>query len=330
MRCRTDRRDEPANNIWSNTMKTFNRFMHAFCILAVSCLLPAAAFADTNYERLVVFGDSLSDPGNAYVLTGMSLVPPYTDLVPEHPYARGGHHLSNGSTWIEQLARRMKLLESVGPALRVPGVFSNYAVDRTRACAQSPSPSYIDLSGQVGMFLDEFGGAPAEALYVVFVGGNDVRDALTSQDPPAVIGCALYSIYSNLIALIDAGARTFLVANVPNLGQVPAVALLGEEAQAGATGATFYFNQQLEEILMGIEAAYHEQVSFYRLDTFGLITQASISHPELNVTDPCIDIFTGMVCAPAEGYLFWDGIHPTVTGHALIAEEAASVLGLSR
>ena len=95
-------------------MKTFNRFILAFCILVVSCLLPAAVPADTTYDRLVVFGDSLSDPGNAYVLTGMSLVPPYTDLIPEHPYARGGQHLSNGSTWIEQLASQMKLVESVG------------------------------------------------------------------------------------------------------------------------------------------------------------------------------------------------------------------------
>jgi phospholipase/lecithinase/hemolysin len=48
------------------------------------------------------------------------------------------------------------------------------------------------------------------------------------------------------------------------------------------------------------------------------------------VTAPCIDVFAGTVCAPAKDYLFWDGIHPTVTGHALIAKEAASVLGLSQ
>ena len=310
-------------------MKTSKSFFHPICILAVTCLLPAVATADTDYDRLVVFGDSLSDPGNAYVLTGMSLVPPYTALIPDHPYARGGHHLSNGSTWIEQLATQMKLAQSVGPALRVPGVFSNYAVDRTRACAQSPSPSYIDLTGQVGMFLDEFDSAPAEALYVFFVGGNDVRDALAYKDP-SVIGCALFSISSNLMALIDAGARTFLVANAPNLGQVPAVATLGEEARTAATEAAFFFNLQLELILSGIEKAYGGQVNFHRLGTFDLITQASINNPDLNVTDPCIDIFTGTVCEPADDYLFWDGIHPTVTGHALIAEEAAGVLGLSQ
>jgi phospholipase/lecithinase/hemolysin len=309
-------------------MKPLKSYIPAFCILAVVCLLSAAAPADTNYDRLVVFGDSLSDPGNAYVLTGMSLAPPYTDLIPEYPYARGGHHLSNGATWIEQLATQMNLAQSVGPALRVPEVFSNYAIDRTRACSDSPSPTYFDLSAQVDLFLADFGVAPAEALYVVFVGGNDVRDALTSQNPPAVIECALASIYSNLIALIDAGGRTFLVANVPNLGQVPAVALLGKDAQEGATGTAFYFNQQLEEILSGIDAAYDGEVRFYRLNTFGLITQASASNPDLIVTDPCIDVFAGTVCAPSRKYLFWDGIHPTATGHALIAEEAARMLGL--
>ena len=309
-------------------MKPLNSYYPAFCILVVVCLLSAAAPADTKYDRLVVFGDSLSDPGNAFVLTGMSLVPPYTDLIPEYPYARGGHHLSNGSTWIEQLATQMNLVQSVGPALRVPGVFSNYAIDRTRACWESPSPTYLDLSGQVDLFLADFGAAQANALYVVFIGGNDVRDALTSQNPPAVIECALASVYANFIALIDAGARTFLVANVPNLGQIPAVALLGKDAREGATGAAFYFNQQLEGILSGIESAYGGEVRFYRLNTFGLITQASARHPDLNVTEPCIDVFAGTVCAPSSKHLFWDGIHPTATGHALIAEEAASVLGL--
>ena len=150
-------------------MKTFNRYLYSFCILAVTCVLPSAATADTVYDRVVVFGDSLSDPGNAYVLFGMSLVPPYTDLVPEYPYAHGGHHLSNGSTWIEQLATRLRQADSAGPALRKPGVFSNYATDRTRACPEGAS--HIDLSTQVSeLFLGDYGTAPADALYVMFVG----------------------------------------------------------------------------------------------------------------------------------------------------------------
>ena len=102
-------------------MKPFNRSLPAFCILAVFCLLPAAVTASPDYDRLVVFGDSLSDPGNAYVLTGIALEPPYTALIPDYPYARRRHHLSNGTTWVEWLAKKMKLQKSAGPALVVPG-----------------------------------------------------------------------------------------------------------------------------------------------------------------------------------------------------------------
>jgi len=311
-------------------MKRNNNRRHAFTVLLLlAVFLPGLALAQGGYSRVVVFGDSLSDPGNAFVLTGTALTPPYTSLVPDYPYARGGHHLTNGSTWIEQLAVKMRLGGSVGPALRVPGKFSNYAIDRTRACSDSPSPSHIDLTTQVGSFLDRFGTAPANALYVLYVGSNDVKDALAN---PAigeqVLGCALLSISDNIGALINAGARTFLVANVPNLGLIPFVSGLDPPAPAIATQVSFFFNQQLEDIVSAYETGYGGLVSFYRLDTFKLLTQAGVDHPQLNVTDSCIDISTGKACTKAQTYLFWDGIHPTVKGHQYIAEAAAKVLGL--
>jgi len=54
-------------------MKIYKRFLHPICILAVTCLLPAAATADTGYHRPVVLGDSVSDSSNASDLTGMSV-----------------------------------------------------------------------------------------------------------------------------------------------------------------------------------------------------------------------------------------------------------------
>ena len=313
-------------------MKSHNCTFFSIWLLAVTCLLPAAVTAGADYERLVIFGDSLSDPGNAFVLTGTALKPPYTALIPDYPYARGGHHLSDGATWIERLAKKMKLRKSAGPALRVPGKFSNYAIDRTRACPDSPSPSHIDLSSQVGLFLADFANTPPErALYVVFAGSNDVRDALVNPEiGEAILGCALLSLSDNIQTLIAAGARTFLIPNVPNLGLVPAIAMLGPEAQQAATDVAYVFNQQLEGILTEIENASGGLVTFYRLDTFDLLTQVSAEHPDLNVTDPCIDVFSGTVCKQSKKYLFWDGIHPTRTGHKLIAEEAVTVLGLSK
>ena len=292
-------------------------------------LLPLSAVASRDHSRLVVFGDSISDPGNAFVLTGMALTPPYTLLIPNLPYARGGHHLSNGSTWIEQLAPRLKLANTVGPALRVPGRFSNYAIDRARACSFHSPPSYFDLSDQVQLFSTDFPSAPDDALYVLFIGANDVRDALATAPDLTQLFCALGAIRLNLEALVAAGARDFLVSNIPDLGLIPAVRLLGPAAQAGATAVSALFNSQLAAILDGVEDANagRDPVTIYRIDAFTLVQQAPSEQPQLNVTDPCINPFDGSVCKPARNYMFWDGVHPTKYYHGVIADEAARVLG---
>src|SRR6056297_1815558 len=64
-----------------------------------------------EYERIVAFGDSLMDSGNAFVLTGEVSTPPF-DPVPSGAYAIGGHHFSNGRTWVEQLGEAMGLQRS--------------------------------------------------------------------------------------------------------------------------------------------------------------------------------------------------------------------------
>src|SRR5437870_5726450 len=48
-------------------------------------------------RSVVVFGDSLSDPGNAFVILHKVAVPPFSSLIPDAPYARGGLHFSNGA-----------------------------------------------------------------------------------------------------------------------------------------------------------------------------------------------------------------------------------------
>lgn len=94
------------------------RFIVAVLVLFASILFAGIALAGPNhrpYQRVVVFGDSLSDPGNAFVLLRQVERPPFP-LIPDAPYARGGLHFSNGKTWVEQMADEMGLSVSVGPA----------------------------------------------------------------------------------------------------------------------------------------------------------------------------------------------------------------------
>src|SRR5690349_3973503 len=95
-----------------------------------------ASAAERRYSQLVVFGDSLSDPGNHFAVTHQVSVRPY-EPIPDASYAIGGFHFSNGETWIEQVAGRAHLPSGDGPALRVLRVFTNYAFGAARARAVS-------------------------------------------------------------------------------------------------------------------------------------------------------------------------------------------------
>ncbi len=285
-------------------------------------------------QRFVVFGDSLSDPGNAFVLLRDVEVPPFDSLIPDAPYARGALHFSNGPTWVEQLSVREHALPSAGPALFIPLVFSNYAVGGARARHEGP----FDLSTQVGLFVNDFRGhGPADALYIVFVGGNDLRDALSAlaTDPGgatsgAIVQAALFTIQSNVLTLYAAGARKFLVPNAPDISLAPAVRLLGPGAQFAARFLAAQFNGGLEAILQGLEQGLGG-THITRLDVFGILNQivaAPGAFGLANVTQPCISLNTkaNAFCATPGRFLFWDGIHPTVAGHRILADRANAAL----
>src|SRR5438128_2194632 len=246
------------------TFRSSRRVLVAGLLSLTWLLFPGGGVA-AGYDRVVVFGDSLTDPGNAFVLVGAVAAPPF-QLVPDRPYARGGLHFSNGATWVEQLAEALGLGRTAGPAWRKPGVFSNYAVGGARArTVEPPEPlpsESPDLTDQVGRFLfDVKNAAPPQALYVVHIGGNDVRDALAAlaHDPSfarsiAIVSGAIDAIKAEITALADAGAHTFLVPNAPDLALVPAVRLLGPAAQAAAEFLTTTFNDFLEDALSRLES----------------------------------------------------------------------------
>jgi phospholipase/lecithinase/hemolysin len=291
--------------------------------------------AQPPFSGIVVFGTSLSDPGNAFALAGGTNTPPDYDndpfLVPSTPYARGGHHFSNGATWVEQLARPMGLAGSAGAAFRGSGSATNYAVGGARARDFGESPT---LSTQVGAFLQRVGGsAPANALYVVEMGGNDLRDSLlafvTGGDGGPVIADALTAIGENIAALYAAGARKFLVWNAPNIGLTPAIAPLGPVVAGLANTLTQTFNAKLEtEVLTPLSAL--PGIEIVRLDVYSKVNDVVAAPTAFglpNVNAACITPTSApFACTNFDEHLFWDGIHPTKAAHAIIAQTAASAL----
>lgn len=306
---------------------------------------PPAAFAHKDYDRIVVFGDSLSDPGNAYYLLGRALTPPYDKLdallVPDAPYAIGGHHFSNGPTWIEQLARSRDLKSSVGPAF-APGIRgrngrTNYAVGSARA---RDTGSGIDMTTQVNTYLSRFATPPGgDDLYVIEFGGNDVRDAIAALalDPggsmsTAVLNAALSAISDNLASLYAGGARAFLIVNSADLSLTPSVRILDVISPGSAMAAAIIsaqFNAGLDTLVGQLESL----LPGAKITTFDIydLPHRIVADPTgfhlRNATEACImPNVPPYSCRTAKRHLFWDGIHPTRTGHGIFANQARDLL----
>jgi len=303
----------------------------ALVLIAVLSFAFAPSAHAGNFPRLVIFGDSLSDAGNHFIAFGTTSLAPFMPI-PDASYDIGGHHFSNGATWAEQLTQALGLPTSGSPALRAPGVFTSYAVGRARARAGAPVFSSFDLSTQVGRFLTDFGGqAASESLYVIWIGANDLEDALDGlpSDPSPIIGAAIAATANNILALYGFGARTFLIPNLPNFANTPAVRAAGPLAQFYATLLTNAYNGALNQALTSLQGL--PGIHIILLDDNGLLDDIVAAPQDFGLTDAensCLTFFvTGhVICATANRHLFWDGIHPTTAGHAILAGAARQAI----
>jgi phospholipase/lecithinase/hemolysin len=192
---------------WRTLMKT--RLIHSLLILCLLAPLPSIA---GSYDKIFVFGDSLSDSGNLATLASFKFL---NDL----PYQNG---FTNGPTAVVELAKLLKA-PPLTPSLYLLNTISgtNFAVAGARAAGDN----LIDLNTQVGAFLSsQAGNAPNDALYILFIGGNDIRDMRDASDIKAVYSIlkkATQNISNNLSLLIASGAKHIMVVNSPDIGNLP-------------------------------------------------------------------------------------------------------------
>lgn len=326
-------------------MKSFGRIgIYTFCI----CLLTLAAAAQ-KIDRIVFFGDSLSDAGNHFIFSkGASSRQPFSFGPPIASYDIGGHHFSNGNTWAEQLATALHTPTSGNPSLRAPGLFTDYAVGRARARAGAKDFPNFDLSSQVKQFLTDFGEqVPPNCLIVIWIGGNDIDDALnaladddTGQTSAGIIQAAATAVATNVGILQAAGAQMFLIVNVPDFGKTPYVQFVGKNLNPAAPGLatlfTSYYNGGLAKLAVGFPFSVSQDTDhpllFVRLLDVDTLFGQMLDHPEkfgiANPAERCTkpDVTGGAICATPNRYLFWDGIHPTTTAHSAVANAALQLL----
>ncbi|WP_083340598.1 autotransporter outer membrane beta-barrel domain-containing protein [Chromobacterium vaccinii] len=239
--------------------------------LATAMALPAAAHA---YSNFYFFGDSLTDTGAFGGLGGLPV------------NARWTLGVNTGTNWSQVFAGHYGLTVSANNpanAAHTSSSGNNYAQGGAQAQAASPAtrePSDItdtptadainvaDLQGQVQTYLAQTGGkADPNAIYSVWIGGNDVIAAATkagsayqtayinaltggaSQTAAAAAGNAAATTagttylttsatatIQSIGALRVAGANLVLAPNLPDISAAP-LAVLATLQAAGLSGS---------------------------------------------------------------------------------------------
>jgi phospholipase/lecithinase/hemolysin len=284
---------------------------------AILALAPQAATAGPigAFTDLVIFGDSLSDVGRAFVATD-GAVPPTP------PYFEGQFTGPDGPVWAE----------TFGDAVVAGG---GTVLNLAFGGAEALGDTIVDLGGQLGQYQslvdDNLANPGSDTLAAFWFGANDIF-----ADPTAETGEeAADAVIDAAKALAVQGVGNFLFFTYPNLGSTPLLASTGLAA-AGATATAAYNNRLRANIgTPGTDGTLEALgVDVTVIDTGPLFAAVQANPGEFgftNVTVPCVvtDGNGGVVsdCSAVTGvdastFLWFDRVHPNSRAHALVADQA--------
>lgn len=274
---------------------------------------------DVPEGPLLVFGDSLSDGGNAWRLLG-------DGAVPSPPHWRGRR--CNGPLWVEILAGRLGWTP-LEPSLAGG---TNHAYGGARSGAGLSPKGVPNLLEQVDRCLDSRTGDPLEdgALVVVRAGANDYLDGEPDWQRAEAINANLVAA---VCALAQVGARRFLVPTELPWGASPIVPPSYGTAQRQAFDALI--DQQNQGLARSLrELAQQRGLQVWQPDFNGLL-RAALTDPHayglVEVVRPVLQEAQAATPAPrvtdATGFLWWDSrAHFCTAVHQRLADQALACL----
>jgi outer membrane lipase/esterase len=266
---------------------------------AVALFYSVSSATAALFSGLYAFGDSLTDSGNTSLATG--------GASPGAAYFNGRY--SNGPVWLEKFSGYMGL-GTVSPSL-MGGRDYAFAGAYTQTGGQVPT-----IAQQAGMFIGGGGTFLPTDLVVVWGGANDFL--LGGQTNPAIPAGNIAGVISTLAG---AGARNFLVANLPDLGDTPELLSTGNAAMIG--GMSFLsqgFNLSLDSQLDTLRQT--QGLNIFELDVFSIGKELKANPGAFGFTNTTQSALLTGNAANADAYLYWDTVHPTARVHDIFAQRA--------
>ncbi len=260
--------------------------------------------AANDFSSLVFFGDSLTDNGNLFALTGGT-------QPPSPPYFNG--RFSNGPTYAELVpgltgATALNFAFGGAEALTTPG--------------DAPIQQITNLNAQIANYLASIPTGAADGTAAVLnIGNNDylrIPPTATPLEVGATIQGVLGSIATAAQQLLGAGVDKIILFTLPSVAVTPLGATLPPAAVASAQAVIEAHNAGLRTIADGLAASgvNVEIVDIFRLanelaadrETFGFETTTARLID--NLADPDAD---------PDSFAFFDSIHPTAAAHKVQA-----------
>jgi outer membrane lipase/esterase len=288
-------------------------------VLSLTLAGVSAAYAQ-SFSNVVNFGDSLSDGGN------------YAGIVPG---AQGGFTTNPDPVAIKLVAQRFGFTLTPSGFTNAGGwnfAWGGAPTGGPFLCVPTTLPCRNGSTQLANYFARSGGRADPNALYSIWLGANDVFNALAA--PATAQAAVSLSVQQNLgliASLQSAGARYIVTYNLPDIGRTP----FG--TSQGASGAL-----SISQLIALYNAGFNSGLAqlgegIIPINTFGLINEI-LADPAAfgfsNVTGTACGTLSGSLFCAAPGtagaaftyaagsntsFLFADGVHPTGGAHRLLA-----------
>lgn len=299
-------------------------------IFAVFALFFSIVASASPLNKIVVFGDSLSDNGNLYEFMKH-------ELPMSPPYFKG--RFTNGPVWIELLAQAYYPKDSQAHLLDY--AFGGAGI--SEEVEEDEEDVLFTLRREIDSYLlSHQDKADANSLYVVWMGANNYLAVPDDED--GTVAAVNLGIQHDLERLAQKGATHILVVNVPDLGKTPAARDF--DATDKLTAISEKHNALLKQNIDTMRLNY-PNVEWFYFDVSEVVHDM-LNYPERfglhNTTDTC---YEEMVAQPSDqavlkmvstvdnmrtevdactGYLFFDPVHPSAPAHRVMAERTKKML----
>lgn len=300
-----------------------------FILFTLFCSTLASA---TPLNKIVVFGDSLSDNGNLYEYMQREL-----PLSP--PYFKG--RFTNGPVWVELLTNHYYPNDAQAHLLDY--AFGGAGVSDINDDNKDDEDDVLfTLSREIDSYLlSHHDKADDTSLYVVWMGANNYL--AIPDDVEQSVAQVTGGIKHELERLVQKGAKHIMVVNVPDLGRTPAAKDF--DAVDLLTTLSVRHNVVLKDVVSELERK-DASVHWYYFNVNDIIDEL-LNYPErngvTNITDSC---YEAMVNEPSSrsilkmvssvkarksvdacsGYLFFDLVHPSEVAHVMMEKRTRKML----